>query len=98
MVERRGRACLHFEPHSVVGLRGEHRVQQLDRDRTVEPDIPAIADLCHAAAPQNAPQFVAAAKYLWRLHTSKLAGLRRRQTIARCWSAAQGWRSAAASR
>jgi hypothetical protein len=31
-------------------------------------------------APQNAPQFITAAKYLWRLHTSKLAGLRRRQS------------------
>ena len=53
MVERRGRACLHIEAHPVIGLRGEHRVQQLDRDRTVEPDVPAVADLRHAAAPQN---------------------------------------------
>ena len=80
-LSRRGRALDLGVP--VVRLHGEHRVQQLDGDGPVEPDIPAVADLCHAAAPQNAPQFIAAAKYLWRLHTSNLAGLRRRQTLTR---------------
>jgi hypothetical protein len=48
-------------------------MQQLDRNRTVQPKIPAVAYLGHPTAAQNPPQFVAAAKSFWRLHTSTLS-------------------------
>jgi len=44
-------------------------MQQLDRDGPVQPCIPAVAYLGHPATTQNAPQFVAAAKKVWRLHS-----------------------------
>jgi hypothetical protein len=69
MVQRGGRAGFGLKAPTVLGLRTEHRVHQLDRDRPVQPGIPAVADRGHAATPQYAAQLVAAAKNLWRLHT-----------------------------
>ena len=73
MVQARGRTCLCFEAQPVVGVDAERRMQQLDRDRSVQPGVPAVANLRHAAAAQNPPQFVAAAKIFWRLHGPTLA-------------------------
>jgi len=44
-------------------------MQELDRDRPVQPRVPAVADLGHSATAQNPPQLVAVAKKFRRLHS-----------------------------
>ena len=78
MVQARGRARLNLEAQSAVGLHAERRMQQLDRDGPVQPSVPAVAHLGHAAAAQNPPQFVPAAKNFWRLHGSNASATNRR--------------------
>ena len=80
MVERRSGSRLDLEAPTVVRLHAEHRIQQLDRDWPIQPGVPAVANLGHATAAKNPPQFIAAAKNLWRLHHFKLARRRRTQT------------------
>ncbi len=88
MVQPGGRACLYLEAPTVVGLPAERRMQQLDRDWSVQSGVPAVANLGHPAAAQNPPQFIAAAKNFWRLHSPTLGDRRRAARWARRSAAA----------
>src|SRR5882757_9704320 len=73
-------ASLVLEAPPYVGLSVECRVEQLDRDRTVQPGVPAVADLRHPTATEDATKLVAAGKQFAAIHGNTVAPLRCRQT------------------
>ena len=60
MIERRGGSRLGVEPAQTIGVGGDLRRQQLQRDRTIELRIVRAIDLAHAAGADPRDDAIAA--------------------------------------
>jgi hypothetical protein len=58
MLKRGDGARLAFEPLTEIGIGGERRGQDLDGDQAIEPDVPGLVNLAHAAGSQRAQDFI----------------------------------------
>src|SRR5215469_3006581 len=58
MVQRGDQLCFALETDDKMGVLLQIRVQQLDRNETLEMRIERFADLCHAAVSQLLQQFI----------------------------------------
>jgi hypothetical protein len=60
MLKRGDGARLALEPLSEIGIGGERRGEDLDGDEAIEPDVPRLVHLAHAAGSQRAQDFIRA--------------------------------------
>ena len=49
MIERRDRARFAFEACAPIGMQGNPFGENFNRDRAIEPSVPRLVDLSHAA-------------------------------------------------